>query len=68
MSGNVDPLIPPDALCERCWQVCLPGEQVAKLGHIVGSTLHGDIQWAFTFLHPYDRDEGCVRNPASIWD
>lgn len=59
---------PPDALRERCWGKVLPAERYARLGHIVGSTLHGDVQWAYTYLHPYDSDEGCVRGTASIWD
>lgn len=60
--------LPPDALCERCYCAILPGEQAAALGHIVGSTLAGDVHWAYTYVHPYDREEGCVRRPASVWD
>lgn len=54
---------PPDALCERCWTRVSPGEGAVRLGHIVGSTSRGDVEWAYTFLHVYDRDEGCVRGP-----
>lgn len=55
---------PPDALCERCYCRVLSGERAVRLGHVVGSNLRGDIQWAYTYLHVYDRDEGCVRREA----
>ncbi len=60
--------LPPDALCERCYSVVRNGEQAVRLGHVVGSTLHGDITWAYTYLHVYDRQEGCVRGSRSVWD
>lgn len=59
---------PPPLICERCWAECRPGERFAQFGHIVGSTLHGDVQWVYTYLHVYDRDEGCVRGTTSVWD
>lgn len=57
--------LPPDALCERCYSPCVPGEQAVRFGHVVGSTLHGDVQWAYTYLHVYDRDEGCLRRETA---
>lgn len=60
--------LPPDTLCERCYCAVRPGERVFRFAHLVGSNLLGDITWTYTYLHPYDRDAGCVRNPASIWD
>lgn len=60
--------LPPDTLCERCCGPVRRGERVFRFAHLVGSNLLGDTTWAYTYLHPYDRDEGCVRNPASIWD
>lgn len=51
---------PPPRLCERCYSLCVDGEQFVRLGHIVGSTLRGDITWAYTYLHHYERDEGCT--------
>lgn len=63
---DADP--PADVLCERCWTVVRHGEQVVRFGYAVGSTLRGDITWAYTYLHHYDPDEGCVRGAASVWD
>lgn len=60
--------IPPDAICERCYSPVGRGEQAVRFGYAVGSTLHGDITWAYTYLHVYDPQEGCVRRTASIWD
>lgn len=58
--------LPPDALCERCWAPVIMGERAVRLGHVVGSTLTGDIQWAYTYLHYYDRETGCVRREAGV--
>lgn len=60
--------LPSDALCERCWTPVRHDEQAVRLGHVVGSTLTGDIVWAYTYLHAYDRQEGCVRKRAGVWD
>lgn len=60
--------LPSDALCERCWTPVLSGQGAVRFGHITGSTLHGDVQWAFTYLHVYDPNEGCVRGTTSVWD
>lgn len=60
--------LPPDAICERCWSPVLAAERAVRFGHITGSTLHGDIEWSYTYLHHYDRDEGCVRERTGVWD
>lgn len=56
--------LPPDALCERCYAPVLKSDHAVRFGHIVGSTLHGDVEWAYTYLHVYDRETGCVRREA----
>ncbi len=53
--------LPADALCERCWTQCLPGESYVRFGHIASVRPLGDVVWRYTFLHRYDPDEGCVR-------
>ncbi len=58
----------PLRLCERCYTPCLDGERFVRLGHMAGSTLRGDVEWAYTYLHHYDQAEGCVRTTAGVWD
>lgn len=48
---------PPDALCERCWGPLRPGQRYARFGHVIGSTMRGDVTWAFTWLHFFDPAE-----------
>ncbi|MDN5861047.1 MAG: hypothetical protein L0H84_20775 [Pseudonocardia sp.] len=57
-------VLPSDALCERCYTPVRPTQRYARLGHITGTPLTGDIRWAHTFLHVYDRDTGCATTPA----
>lgn len=61
MNGDV----PVHVLCERCWNPISRSEPRARLGHIVGSTLAGDVRWAYTYLHVYDPETGCVRQETS---
>lgn len=56
---STTPAGPTPPLCERCWCPILPGQQFAKLGQILQATLLGDIEWTFTYVHRYSRDEGC---------
>ncbi len=60
--------LPADALCERCYSPVIKSDRAVRLGHVVGSTLLGDVQWVYTYLHVYDRQEGCVRGSRSVWD
>lgn len=46
-------------ICERCWSEIRPGERFAKLGQIRRATLRGDIEWSYTYLHPY-ADNACA--------
>lgn len=64
-SASMAARFPPDALCERCYSPVLRSERAVRLGHIVGSTLRGDLMWSYTFLHPYDSIAGCVREPRT---
>ncbi len=66
MTDDCPDVTPP--LCERCYAPVIAGERAVRFGYPVGSTLHGDITWAYTYLHHYDRDEGCVRGTVGVWD